>query len=338
MTPTGSARTRRGFLRGSLSVAGLGLLAGCGLPTPQAPTSERVRLIGILGNLSGDHWDGFWDGLRELGWVEGRNLAVESRWAEGDSQRWRALATELVERKVELVVVQTSGASVAAKEATATVPLVAILISGEAIESGLVDNIARPGGNITGIAGVSGQQLEGKQLQLLKEAVPHVSRVAVLRVTSSDSMQRRTQALEEAAPGLGVHLHVVTMPDISGLDDAFAAMSTAGADAIKILNSTQWNSAWVRVAELALQYRLPCITENREFARAGGLLAYGVSQPEIYRSAAPYVDKILRGARPGDLPMERPTDFEFVINLKTAQALGLKIRQDVLQQATELIQ
>jgi putative ABC transport system substrate-binding protein len=327
---------------GGLSMAGLGLLAGCGLLPPQAPTSERVRLIGVLGNLSGDRWDGFWDGLRELGWVEGRNLAVESRWDEVDIQRYQALATELVERKVELIVVQSAGASVAAKQATATVPLVAILVSGEAIESELVDNIARPGGNITGIAGVSGRQLEGKQLQLLKEAVPHASRVAVLRAGSTEvpsaSNSRRTQALEEAAPGLGVHLHVVTMPDISGLDDAFAAMSAADADALKILNSTVFDSAWARVAELARQYRLPYIAENPEFARAGGLLAYGVSQPEIYRSAAGYVDKILRGARPGDLPMERPTDFDFVVNLKTAQALGLTIPQSILTQATEVIQ
>ncbi len=134
-------------------MAGLGLLAGCGLLPPQAPTSERVRLIGVLGDAPGERWDAFWDGLRELGWVEGRNLAVESRWAEGDSRRYRALATELVERKVELIVVGTSNASLAAKQATTTVPLVAILFSGKAIESGLVDNIARPGGNITGTAG-----------------------------------------------------------------------------------------------------------------------------------------------------------------------------------------
>ncbi len=319
-------------------MAGLGLLAGCGLLPPQAPTSERVRLIGVLGDTPGGRWDAFWDGLRELGWVEGRNLAVESRWAEGDPQRQRANATELVERKVELIVAGTSTASIAAKQATATVPLVAILVSSEAIESGLVDNIARPGGNITGTAGISGWQLEGKQLQLLKEAVPHASRVAVLRIGSSEASARRVRALQEAAPGLGVHLHVVAMPNISGLDDAFAAMSTAGADALKILSSTQFDTAWDRVAELALQYRLPSVAEYPEFARAGGLLAYGFGRAEIYRSAAPYVDKILRGARPGDLPMERPTDVDFVINVGTAQALGLKIPQDLLLQATELIE
>jgi putative ABC transport system substrate-binding protein len=339
MTPLGPSSTRRRFLRGGLSVAGLGLLAGCGLLPPQAPTSERVRLIGVLGDVPGGRWDAFWDGLRELGWVEGRNLAVESRWAEGDSQRYRALATELVERKVELIVVGTSVASVAAKQATSTVPLVAILVSGEAIESGLVDNIARPGGNITGTAGISGWQLEGKQLQLLKEAVPHASRVAVLHsnLEPSSSAERRVRALQEAAPGLGVHLHVVAMPNYSGLDDAFAAMSAAGADTLKILASTLFDTAWGRIAELALRYQLPAISEYPEFAQAGGLLAYGLSRAEIYRSAAPYVDKILRGARPGDLPMERPTDFDFVINLETAQALGLKIPQDLLQQATELI-
>jgi putative tryptophan/tyrosine transport system substrate-binding protein len=225
---------RRDLLRGGLAAAAAGLLAGCGLLPPQAPTSERVRLIGVLGDVPGGRWDGFWDGLRELGWVEGRNLAVESRWAEGEggTPRYRALATELVERKVELIVVGTSAASVAAKQATATVPLVAILFSGEAIERGLVDNIARPGGNITGTAGTSGSQLEGKQLQLLKEAVPHASRVAVLRGNPepSSSAEARERALQEAAPGLGVDLHVVTVPNLSGLDNAFADMSTAGAD------------------------------------------------------------------------------------------------------------
>jgi putative tryptophan/tyrosine transport system substrate-binding protein len=323
-------------------MAGLGLLAGCRLLPPQVPTSERVRLIGVLGNLSSDRWDGFWDGLRELGWVEGRNLAVESRWTEGDSQRYRALATELVERKVELIVAGTSNASLDAKQATATLPLVAILFTADAIESGLVDNIARPGGNITGTAGISASQIEGKQLQLLKEAVPHASRVAVLRGGSADrtsASEIRVRALQEAAPGLGVHLHFVALGNnISGLDDAFAAMSTAGADAVKILAGTLFDTAWGRIAELALRHRLPSITEASEFAPAGGLLSYGSSRAEMYRSAAPYVDKILRGARPGDLPMERPKVFDFVINLKTAQALGLTIPQSVLAEATEVIQ
>jgi putative ABC transport system substrate-binding protein len=264
---------------------------------------------------------------------------VESRWAGADSQRYGALATELVERQVELLVAETSNASLAAKQATATVPLVAILWSTDAIESGLVDNIARPGGNITGTAGIGGQ-LEAKQLQLLKEAVPHASRVAVLRggsaaVTSASEM--RVRALQEAAPGLGVHLHVVHTPNVSGLNDAFAAMSAAGADALKILAATQWDSVLGRIAELALQHRLPSIIEYPEFAPTGGLLTYGVSRAEIFRSAAPYVDKILRGAHPGELPMERPKVFDFVINLKTAQALGLTIPQSVLTQATEVI-
>jgi putative ABC transport system substrate-binding protein len=339
MPRTRSRFARRAFLRGSLSLAGLGLLSGCGLLPPQAPAPERVRLIGVIGEAGG-RWDAFWDGLRELGWVEGQNLAVEFRWAGEDTASYRALATELVERKVELIVVGASVVAVAAKQATATVPLVTILVSGEAIESGLVDNIARPSGNITGVAGISGSQLEGKQLQLLKEAVPHVFRVAVLRGNPdpSSSSERRVRALQEAAPGLGVDLHVVAAPNVGDLDDAFAAMSTARADALKILNHNQYTSAWGRIAELALQYRLPAISESPDFARAGGLLGYGLSRPEIYRSAAPYVDKILRGARPGDLPMERPSDFEFVINLGTAQALGLTIPQPLLAEATELIQ
>jgi putative tryptophan/tyrosine transport system substrate-binding protein len=206
------APTRRGFLRGSLSLAGLGLLNGCGLPTPQPPTSERVRLIGVLGGEPGGRWDAFLDGLRELGWVEGRNLAVEYRWTEGDTQRWRALATELVERKVELIVVESSTGPLETKQATITVPIVAMLTGADAIEIGLVDSIARPGGNVTGMAGVNESQVEGKELQFLKEAVPHASRVAALRRGRTATTARRVRALQEAAAGLGLHFDDVAVP------------------------------------------------------------------------------------------------------------------------------
>jgi putative ABC transport system substrate-binding protein len=325
-----------------MSLAGLGLLSGCGFLPPQSRAPEPIRLIGVLGDSPSAHWDAFWDEMRGLGWAEGRNLMVESRWSEGDPQRYRGLADELVARNVDVLVAYGSNASAAAKQATVTLPIVAILVSGEAIELGIVDNIARPGGNITGMAGVSGTQLEGKQLQLLKEAVPLASRVAVLTLrpgpTTAPGSAARERALREAAVGLGLELHIVPVLGLDGLDEGFAAMAAAGDHAVKILTNPQFDLAWGRIAELALRHRLPAITENHEFARAGGLLAYGQGRSEVYRSASPYVDKILRGAHPGDLPMERPTEFDFVVNLKTAQALGLTIPKSILPQATEIIQ
>src|SRR5688572_1438308 len=230
------------------------------------------------------------------------------------------------------------GASRAAQQATSTVPIVAILATGEALERGIVDSIARPGGNITGMAGISGTQMEGKQLQLLTEAVPAASRVAILAYATGVSFEPRAQALQSAAPLLGVQLQVFPVQNPGGIEDAFAAMSAAGVHALKILPASWFDPLWEQMADLTARHRLPALTEYMEFPRAGGLMAYGVDLLDNYRRAATYVDKLLKGARPGDLPMERPMRFEFVINLRTAQALGLTIPHHVLLQATEVIQ
>jgi putative tryptophan/tyrosine transport system substrate-binding protein len=332
-------RTRRHFVQGA-GAAGLGLLAGCGRwPGQQrAPGGSEIRRIGVLGDSPTARWDAFREGLRELGWVEGQNLAVEYRWTEGHDERYGAVAAELVQLQVELIVAGGGGASAAAKQATSTVPIVAILGTGEALERGIVDSIARPGGNITGMAGISGTQMEGKQLQLLTEAVPAASRVAILGPASGASFERRTQALQSAAPLLGVQLQVFPVQNPGGIEDAFSAMGAAGAQALKILPMTWLDSLWEQIADLTARYRLPALAQDMEFPRAGGLMAYGVDRDDIYRRAATYVDKILKGARPGDLPMERPMRFECVINLRTAQSLGLTIPQHVLLQATEVIQ
>jgi putative ABC transport system substrate-binding protein len=332
---------RRRFLRGGLALSGLGLLTGCGLPLrpeQSAPGGTNHRLIGVLGDAPSPRWEAFRAGLRELGWIEGQNLAVEYRWIEGDSERDRAFTDELVQANVELVVAGTSEAALAAKQATQTVPIVAVLATSEALERGLVDNIARPSGNITGSAGIGGGHQAGKQLQLLKEAVPRASRVAVLTHRPGSSNQLRLQALQEAALTLQLQLQVFSIPNVDGLEQAVSAMGPAGLQALLILPSTAWDPIWKQIADLAAQHRLPAITEYQEFPRAGGLLAYGVDRLDIHRRAATYVDRILKGARPGDLPMERPTTFDFIINLKTAQALGLSIPPSVLQQATEIIQ
>jgi putative tryptophan/tyrosine transport system substrate-binding protein len=332
-------RTRRHFVQGA-GAAGLGLLAGCGRwPGQQrAPGGPEIRRIGVLGDSFTARWDAFREGLRELGWVEGQNLAVEYRWTEGHNERYGAVAAELVQLPVELIVAGTSAGSAAAKQATSTVPIVAILATGEALEAGLVDNIARPGGNITGMAGISGTQMEGKQLQLLTEAVPAASRVAILARATGASAERRTQALQSAAPLLGVQLQVFLVQNPGGIEEAFAAMGAAGAHALKILPASWFDPRWDQIADLTARYRLPTLAYRMEFPRAGGLMAYGVDGLDINRRAATYVDKLLKGAQPGDLPMERPMRFDFVINLKTAQALGLTIPPHVLLQATEVIQ
>jgi len=293
----------------------------------------------VLGDSPGPRWDAFQAGLRELGWIEGQNLTVEYRWSDGKLDRYRALTEELVQSKVELVVAGTSTAAVAAKEATRTVPIVAVLATGEALENGLVDNIARPGGNITGMAGLSSGHFAGKQLQLLKEAVPAATRVAVLTgVNPTLANELRMVALQEAALALQIQLQLFSVEDSGDLEHAFSAMSSAGNHALQLLAATRWDPVWGQIADLAIQHRLPAITDYPEFPRAGGLLAYGVNRPEIYRRAATYVDKILKGARPGDLAMERPSLFEFVVNLRTAEALGLVIPPSTLARATEVIQ
>jgi putative tryptophan/tyrosine transport system substrate-binding protein len=334
-----SRPTRRHFVQGA-GVAGLALLAGCGRWPGQAraPGGTEIRRIGVLGDSPTARWDAFREGLRELGWVEGQNLAVEYRWSEGNNERYGAVAAELVQLQVELIVAGAETASVAAKQATSTVPIVAILGTGGALEAGIVDSIARPGGNIMGMAGISETQLEGKQLQLLTEAVPAASRVAILAPATVASFERRTQALQSAAPLLGVQLQVFPVQHPGGIEDAFSAMGAAGAQALKILTAPWLDPLWEQIADLTARYRLPALTEYMEFPRAGGLMAYGVDRLDIYRRAATYVDKLLKGARPGDLPLEGPMRFEFVINLRTAQALGLTIPPHVLLQATEVIQ
>jgi putative ABC transport system substrate-binding protein len=342
MTRPRFAPTRRAFLRGGLALSGLGLLIGCRLPLrpeQSAPGGANRHLIGVLGDSPASRWDALLAGLRELGWIEGQNLAVEYRWIEGNQERYRALTEELVQANVELVVAGNSVAALAAKQATRTVPIVAVLATGEALETGLVDDIARPGGNITGIAGISGGNLASKQLELLKQAVPEAARVAVLALaSSSSSTELRIQALQRAAPTLQMQLQVFPVPNPGGLEHAFSAMGRAGFQALQILPATAWDHVWKQIADLAAQHRLPAIAQNAEFPRAGGLLAYGADWPDSFRRAATYVDKILKGARPGDLPMERPTRFDFLVNLRTAEALGLAIPPSVLQQATEAIQ
>jgi putative ABC transport system substrate-binding protein len=303
-----------------------------------AQQRHTVPLLGILtpaSEASTPLWEAFRQGLRALGYVEGQNILLEYRFAAGKPERFSALAAELVRLPVDLLVTDSTPATQAAKDATSTIPIV-MTGSAAPTETGLVASLARPGGNVTGLS-IMAPGLGGKRLELLKEALPHVARVAVLWSTGNLTYPPQWRELEAAAHGLGVQLHPLEVPHPNELDSLFAAMTTAGAEALLTLaDAVLWNHR-TRVVALTAQSRLPAIFPEREFADAGGFMAYGPSVPESFRRAATYVDRILKGAKPEELPVEQPTQFDFVINLKTAQALSLTMPPPLLFQATEVI-
>ncbi|HEY3195145.1 MAG TPA: ABC transporter substrate-binding protein, partial [Candidatus Dormibacteraeota bacterium] len=309
----------------------MAMLTGGLLAAPlaaEAQQAAKVARIGWLGfNLAaGDPriTEAFLQGLRDLGYVEGRNVVVDYRDAEGKSERLSALAAELVALKVDLIVVAGTLAALAAKQATRTLPIVFIAV-GDPVTSGLVTSLARPGGNVTGST-VLDPALVGKRLEQLKQAVPGVSRVAVLwqpgflpERTGKDILKET----EVAGRALGVRLQFVEARGPADFDRAFSDMTRARAGALTVLGSAMLFAERRRLVDLAAKHRLPAVYTTREFVDAGGLMAYGPNVADLFRRAATYVDKILKGAKPGDLPVEQPTKFELVINLKTAKALGL---------------
>jgi putative ABC transport system substrate-binding protein len=320
---------RRTWLVGSL-----GLLAGPHAADAQ-PVSRNTR-IGILrpGSPPDPLLDAFRQGLRDLGYDEGRNVSIEYRWAEGRDERFPALAADLVRLKVD-VIVAGAGAAEAAKHATTTIPIV-MPVSGDPVRAGLVASLARPGGNITGLTSLSGE-LPGKWMELLKETVPRVSRVAVLWDPASDPNLVKTS--EAAARSLGVRLQVLKVGRAGGFEPALAEARKNDAGALIVLGSPFFYVQRTRLIDLAAKHRLPTIYAQREFVvGSGGLMSYGTDFHHQFRRAATYVDKILKGAKPGDLPIEQPTKFEFVINLKTAKALGLTIPPSVLARADQVVQ
>jgi putative ABC transport system substrate-binding protein len=274
--------------------------------------------------------------LRELGWVEGHNLTVESRWSEGDHDRLRDLAAELVRLQVDVIAVGGGGATRAAQQATRTIPIVMLGIA-EPVGSGFIASLARPGGNITGVSSLQAD-LSVKRLELLKEAFPGLSRVAVLRDTSSGGINRAMVSEQARAERvLGVQLHLLEVTDPSTPEPAFAAIAQVHAEALMVLPSQALGAYATRIVDLVAGSRLPAIYPARPYVEAGGLMSYSRDRGEELRRSAAYVDKILKGAKPTDLPVEQPMKFELVINLKTAQALGLTISPSVLFQATEVI-
>jgi ABC-type uncharacterized transport system substrate-binding protein len=314
----------------------LGFLVAPLISETQPPThAHRIGVFFATTPGRDPFVEAFLEGMRALGYVEGQHFVLESRGAEGQYERFPALAAELVRLPVDVLLVPNTSAALAAKQATSTIPIVMIGM-GDPVGTGLVASLAWPGGNITGLA-ILQPELIGKQLEFLKAVLPTVSRVALLWNPANPSHALDVRAAEVAAQALGVQLHRVEARGPDAFDSAFAAMTRAHAGALLVMGDTMFREHRGRLAELAATSRLPTMHNSRPYVEAGGLLSYGVSLEDSWRRAATYVDKILKGAKPADLPVEQPTTFELVINLKTAQALGLTIPPSVLFQATEVI-
>jgi putative ABC transport system substrate-binding protein len=300
----------------------------------------RVPRVGILrpGSPMGQpdpFFEAFRAGMRELGYVEGRTIVLEPRWGEGKLDRVPALAAELVGLPVDVIVTGSSLAAQVAQQATRTIPIV--MATGDPAASGLVTNLAHPGGNVTGLSGYD-TELGGKRLQLLKETSPRIADVAVLWNPAYTGMLSRFKQVEAAAPAVGVTIRPVEVRSLDDFAGAFAAMTQQRPTALIVLADPLTLVHRQRIIDFATEQRLPGAYESRDFVEAGGLMSYGPSLAGMWRRAATFVDKILKGAKPGDLPIEQPTKFELVMNLKTAKALGLTIPQSVLVRADEVIQ
>jgi putative ABC transport system substrate-binding protein len=331
-------QNRRQFVRVSVALAGFGLIAGCGtLPIPGQPTarSRRIGYLSASSPPSSPFVDAFRQGLRELGWVEGQNIAIEYRFAERPDQV-SAMAADLVSFNVEVIVAGGSLGIRAARDATTTIPIV-MANSDDAVGSGFVASLSRPGGTVTGLTQIS-PQLDGKRLDLLRQTIPGLSHLGVLWNPAHPATPLDFKEIEDAARILGLQVQSLEVQDPEAFEAAFQAATREHASALSVIRDPFMISHEKRVAELAVQHRLPTIFSTKNFVQAGGLMAYGPSLADLFRRAAAYVDKILNGAKPADLPVEQPNAFDLVINLKTAQALSLAIPQSVLAQATEVIQ
>ncbi len=324
---------------GPIAALALGILVAASAADAQQPA--KVYRIGVLANAPPTTpevsrlWGAFWQGLGERGWIEGQNVVIEPRWSEGQVERLPALAAEIVRLNVDLIVAVGTPGARAAKQATSAIPIVMVYAL-DPVGEGLVDSFARPGGNVTGLTFVVGPEIVGKFLELLKEAVPKASRVAVLLHPARRALlMGETQA---AARALAVKLQPLEVRGPNELEGAFAAMARERANALLVLPHPVTFVHARRIAALAAKSRLPAVYAFRESVEGGGLMAYAADAADMFRRAASYVDKILKGAKAADLPVEQPTRFELVINLKTAKALGLIIPPSVLFRADQVIQ
>ena len=340
LSPKGARKDnerRKAMKRKIVSVL-LAILSLSLLHPAEAQQSKKVPRIGFLTPASPSanaaRIEAFRQGLRELGYVEGKNIVIEQRYAEGKLDRVPALAAELVRLKVDVIVTGGSISTRRAKEATVTIPIV-MFQDNDPVGNGFVASLARPGGNITGLSNLV-SDLSGKRLELLKEIVPKLSRVAVF----GDSTPGNAQSLKEtelAAGALRVQLQYLDVLSPKDIETAFRAASKGRADAVLVLAGSIFNSHRTQITELAVKSRLPASYSNPSYVEDGGLMSYGASVTDLYRRAATYVDKILKGTKPADLPVEQPTKFELIINLKTAKQIGLTIPPNVLARADKVI-
>ena len=307
----------------------------------RAQQAGKVYRIGYLSTPTRESVergvDAFLRKLRELGWFEGSNLVIEYRWAEGDVARLPELAAGLVRDNVDLIVAPAGSAALAAKKATSSIPIVMIFPS-DPVQLGLVANLRRPGGNVTGTTFTPDAEIFGEQLEILKAALPRASRVAVLWNPADASFEVQAKPVDAAARSLGLRLQHVEARGPEQFERAFAAMARERAEALVVSGSSTFLAHRSLLAELALRGRVPTMVSFREMVEAGGLMAYAVNMADFVGRSAVYVDKILRGAKPADLPVEQPTRFELVISLKTAKALGVELPQSLLLRADQIIE
>src|SRR4051795_5968317 len=307
--------------------------------TARAQQAGKVYRIVFLGDSPAsisEPMEAFRQGLRDLGYVEGRNIAIEYRWAEGKPERMREFAEELVRLKVDVIIVPGSIYTEAAKRATSTIPIV-FLGHADPVATGHATSLARPGGNITGISMML-TEISVKSLELLKQAVPGLARIAVIFDPATPSHGRTLKAVEAAGPLLGLQVQPVAIRSATEFDSAFLAIVQGRADAVLVLTTPLFVAGAQPLAELALTHKLPSVFTPRENVEAGGLMSYSPNRADYYRRGAIYVDKILKGANPADLPVQQPTRFQLVVNLKTAKALGLTIPPTLLARVDEVIE
>lgn len=320
-----------------IAAAGIVLLARLFLPggaaAQPAPKIPRIGIV-FIGGRDQPHLASFKQGLRERGYIEGKNIHLEYRYAEGHYDRLPDLAADLVRDKVDVIVTTSSISARAARQATRTIPIV--MASGSPVERGLADSFSKPGGNVTGLS-VFALELSGKRLELLKETVPKMTRVAALWSSSENESVLGFKETQDAAKALSLPMQSVELGDAVEMEKTFAELSKTRIDALLVVLSPLVTLNSRRIVELALKQRLPGMYPTRQFVEEGGLMGYGPLLGDLYRRAATYVDKILKGAKPADLPVEQPTKFELVINLKSANQIGLAIPPNVLARADRVI-
>jgi len=304
----------------------------------EAQQAKKVPRIGYLAvSTASAHSvriEAFRQGLRDLGYVEGQNIVIEYRYAEANANRLADLAAELVRLKVDAIVTTGTEGALAAKRATTTIPIVTT--TGDALAAGVIASLARPGENITGLTNVA-LDLSGKRLELLKESVPRITRVGVLFTSNDPGAAANFKETEKTARALGLQVQSLEVRSVKEFDAAFKRATEARIHALDVLGAASMNARRTQIVEFAIRSRLPTMFAESAFVEAGGLMFYGPNTPDLYRRAATYVDKILKGSKPADLPVEQPKKFDFIVNLKTAKQIGVTIAPEVLARATKLI-